>query len=83
MEYPKADAGLAEWTSKIKAMQREVETDEEVEQRRLEEEIKASRLARSRRSIGIVMPSVEVCAYIIRLSLQLFDPINNEHDTSR
>ena len=47
---PTADAGLAEWTSKIKALQRDVDADEELEQRRLEEEIRASRLARTRRS---------------------------------
>ena len=50
--YPKPEAGLAEWTSKIKAMQREVDADEEAEQRKFEEEIRASRLARSRRSLG-------------------------------
>ena len=48
------DEGLAEWTSKIKAMQRQVDADEEAEQKRLEEEIAASRLARQRRSRGIV-----------------------------
>ncbi|KAL5484982.1 hypothetical protein ACEPAI_7624 [Sanghuangporus weigelae] len=52
IEVPRAsaDAGLAEWTSKIKAIQRDVDADEELEQRRLEEEIRASRLARTRRS---------------------------------
>ena len=50
-ELPK-DEGLAEWTSKIKAMQRQVDADEEAEQKRLEEEIAASRLARQRRSRG-------------------------------
>ncbi|KAL5528214.1 hypothetical protein ACEPAF_7350 [Sanghuangporus sanghuang] len=52
VEVPRAsaDAGLAEWTSKIKAIQRDVDADEELEQRRLEEEIRASRLARTRRS---------------------------------
>ncbi|KAI5123911.1 hypothetical protein M0805_005727 [Coniferiporia weirii] len=49
---PAAEAGLAEWTSRIKAIQREVDADEEAEQRSLEEEIRASRLARSRRSGG-------------------------------
>ncbi|THH03987.1 hypothetical protein EW145_g5855, partial [Phellinidium pouzarii] len=49
---PAPEAGLAEWTSKIKALQREVDADEDTEQRRLEEEIRASRLARSRRSGG-------------------------------
>lgn len=51
-DIPKPDTGLAEWTSKIKAMQRQVDADEEAEQRRLEEEIAASRLARLRRSHG-------------------------------
>lgn len=53
MELPKAETGLAEWTSKIKAMQRQVDADEEAEQKRLEEEIAASRRARLRRSQGI------------------------------
>ncbi|KAH7915180.1 hypothetical protein BJ138DRAFT_1142208 [Hygrophoropsis aurantiaca] len=44
------DSGLAEWTSRIKAMQRQVDADEETEQRRLEEEIVRARLARMRRS---------------------------------
>ncbi|KAL6308234.1 hypothetical protein BKA93DRAFT_766050 [Sparassis latifolia] len=48
----KPEAGLAEWTSKIKAMQRQVDADEEAEHKRLEEEIAASRLARLRRSTG-------------------------------
>lgn len=51
-DFPKPEAGLAEWTSRIKELQREVDADEEVEQRRLEDEIRASRLARSRRSGG-------------------------------
>ncbi|KAF9565525.1 hypothetical protein CPC08DRAFT_815295 [Agrocybe pediades] len=49
-ELPKPETGLAEWTSKIKAMQREVDADEEAEQKRLEEEIAAAREARLRRS---------------------------------
>ncbi|RDB25209.1 Gelsolin [Hypsizygus marmoreus] len=48
----KPEAGLAEWTSKIKALQRQVDADEETEQRNLEEEIAAARLARLRRSHG-------------------------------
>jgi hypothetical protein len=52
-EFPKPDTGLAEWTSKIRAMQRQVDADEEAEQKRLEEEIAASRLARQRRSRGL------------------------------
>jgi hypothetical protein len=53
MESPKAETGLAEWTSKIKAMQRQVDADEEAEQNRLEEEIATARRARLRRSQGI------------------------------
>lgn len=49
---PKPETGLAEWTSKIKALQRQVDQDEEDETRRLEQEIAASRLARLRRSAG-------------------------------
>lgn len=50
-DLPKSspDAGLAEWTSKIKAIQQEVDRDEEKEQRRLQEEITKSRLDRARR----------------------------------
>ena len=51
-ETSKPEAGLTEWTNKIKALQRDVDADGEAEQRRLEEEIRASRLARSRRSGG-------------------------------
>ncbi|TFY58115.1 hypothetical protein EVJ58_g6618 [Rhodofomes roseus] len=46
----KPETGLAEWTSKIKELQRQVDEDEEVEHKRLEEEIRASRMARLRRS---------------------------------
>lgn len=49
-DIPKPETGLAEWTSKIKAMQRQVDADEEAEQQRLADEIAASRLARLRRS---------------------------------
>ncbi len=48
----KPETGLAEWTSKIKALQRQVDEDEEAETKRLEQEIAASRLARMRRSTG-------------------------------
>ena len=47
------ETGLAEWAEKIKAIQRQVDDDEAEEQRRLEEEIRASRLARKRRSAGM------------------------------
>ena len=50
-DIPKSDSvGLAEWTSRIKALQRQVDEDEEAETRRLEEEIIASRMSRMRRS---------------------------------
>jgi len=52
VDLPKPETGLAEWTSKIKAMQRQVDADDEAEQRKLEEEIAASRIARMRRSRG-------------------------------
>ncbi|KAF8586696.1 hypothetical protein K439DRAFT_1659511 [Ramaria rubella] len=50
-DLPKSspDAGLAEWTSKIKAIQQEVDRDEETESRRLQEEIAQSRLDRAKR----------------------------------
>lgn len=44
-----SDSGLAEWASRIKEMQRQVDADEDTEQRRLEEEIVRTRLARQRR----------------------------------
>lgn len=71
MNYPKPEVGLAEWTSKIKAMQREVDADEEAEQRKLEEEIRVSRLARSRRSFGANDAALDICeiiSYIILTS---------------
>ena len=50
-DIPKSDSvGLAEWTSKIKALQRQVDEDEEAETRRLEEDIMTSRMSRMRRS---------------------------------
>ncbi|KAI0695962.1 hypothetical protein C8T65DRAFT_664443 [Cerioporus squamosus] len=49
----KPDASLAEWTSKIKALQKQVDEDEEAETRRLEAEIAASRQARMRRSTNL------------------------------
>ncbi|KAI8993829.1 hypothetical protein BD414DRAFT_513494 [Trametes punicea] len=49
---PKPGAGLAEWTNKIKELQKQVDEDEEAETRRLEAEIAASRQARLRRSTG-------------------------------
>ncbi|KZT27958.1 hypothetical protein NEOLEDRAFT_1129845 [Neolentinus lepideus HHB14362 ss-1] len=57
-DLPKAgpETDLAEWTSRIKALQRQVDEDEETEQRKLEEEIAASRLARQRRSAMYASP---------------------------
>ena len=59
----KPDASLAEWTSKIKALQKQVDEDEEAETRRLEAEIAASRQARLRRStnLGSRTNSVDLC----------------------
>ncbi|KAF8622712.1 hypothetical protein AX15_006803 [Amanita polypyramis BW_CC] len=51
-DIPKPEADLTEWTNKIKALQRQVDADDEAEQRRLEEEIAAARRARLRRSRG-------------------------------
>jgi hypothetical protein len=69
-EPSKPETGLAEWTSKIKAMQRQVDADEEAEQKRLEEEIAASRLARIRRSHGLVSgrsESLDTCESSINI----------------
>lgn len=49
-DLPKSESGLAEWTSKIKALQRQVDEDEENETKKLEEEIRTSRMTRIRRS---------------------------------
>lgn len=51
MSKPETD--LAEWTSKIKALQKQVDADEEAEQKRLEDEIVAARRARLRRRSGM------------------------------
>ena len=50
-DLPKSspDAGLAEWTSRIKAIQQQVDRDEEAEQRRLQDEITRSRMERAKR----------------------------------
>jgi len=62
---PKPETGLAEWTSKIKALQRQVDADEEDEQKRLEEEIAAARQARLRRSRGggSRADSIDLCTF--------------------
>jgi hypothetical protein len=68
-DSPKPETGLAEWTSKIKALQREVDADEEAEQKRLEEEIAAARQARLRRSRGAGggsrVDSLDICMLFI------------------
>ncbi|KAJ7703074.1 hypothetical protein B0H17DRAFT_1041507 [Mycena rosella] len=51
--FDKPEAGLSEWASKIKDMHRKVDPKEEADQKRLEDEIAASRLARLRRSRGL------------------------------
>jgi hypothetical protein len=56
-DLPKPDADLADWTSKIKAIQRQVDAEEVDEPKKLEEEIAAARQARLRRSRGGGTPS--------------------------
>lgn len=59
---PESETGVAEWASKIKAIQRQVDADDEAEQHKLEAEIAASRLARKRRSYGAAAGSrLDVC----------------------
>lgn len=57
VDYPKPESDLAEWATKIKALQRQVDADEEAEQKRLEAEIVAARQARLRRSRQFSRPS--------------------------
>ena len=61
----------AEWTSKIKALQKQVDEDEEAETRRLEAEIVASRQARMRRStnLGSRTNSIDLCEWLLRLHI--------------
>lgn len=67
LDPPKPEKGLAEWTNKIKAIQKQVDADEEDEQKRLEEEIAAARQARLRRSRGMGgssrVDSVDLCLF--------------------
>jgi hypothetical protein len=56
------EPGLAEWAQKIRALQRQVDADEEEEHRKLEKEINASRLARVRRSAGYSRVSLDPAA---------------------
>lgn len=59
---PDPETGVAEWASKIKAMQKQVDADDEAEQTKLEAEIAASRLARKRRSYGAAAGSrLDIC----------------------
>lgn len=56
------EPGLAEWARKIRALQRQVDEDEEEEHRKLEQEIAASRLARVRRSAAYGNPPFDSAA---------------------
>ena len=64
-DLPKPETDLAEWTSKIKAHQKQVDADEEAQQKRLEDEIVAARRARLRRRSGIEaeshVNSLDIC----------------------
>lgn len=67
----KPETDLAEWTSKIKALQKQVDADEEAEQKRLEDEIVAARQARLRRRSGMDTESrfnsPDICTYSISI----------------
>ena len=52
-DLPKPESDLAEWTNKVKAFQKQVDADEEAQQKRLEDEIVAARRARLRRRSGL------------------------------
>ena len=52
-DLPKPETDLAEWTNKIKALQKQVDADEEAQQKSLEDEIVSARRARLRRRSGI------------------------------
>lgn len=49
LDFVKPEQSLAEWSSKIRELQEQVDHDEALEQQRLEEEIARSRLERARR----------------------------------
>jgi hypothetical protein len=71
-DLPKSESGLAEWTSKIKALQRQVDDDDEAESRKLEEEIRASRISRMRRSTLQGRPTTfDLCECVIALLIGL------------
>ncbi|KAI0287163.1 hypothetical protein BC826DRAFT_71284 [Russula brevipes] len=63
------EAGLAEWAQKIRALQRQVDEDEEEGHRMLEQEITASRLARVRHSTGYGRVPVDPAAGMLPLRL--------------
>jgi hypothetical protein len=75
---PRPETGLAEWASRIKAIQQQVDADEEAEQRKLEEEIAASRMARLRRSRGVggqdspTDSSFDMGEYILHRAIALY-----------
>ncbi|KDR75771.1 hypothetical protein GALMADRAFT_226417 [Galerina marginata CBS 339.88] len=82
-DIPKPETGLAEWTSKIKALQREVDADEEAEQKRLEEEIAAARQARLRRKSGMGAASrVDNLDMSMDKEPSSFSNSNNSNNTS-
>ena len=56
-DLSKPESDLAEWTNKIKAHQKQVDADEEDQQKRLEDEIVAARQARLRRRSGMDVES--------------------------
>ncbi|KIK67283.1 hypothetical protein GYMLUDRAFT_862508 [Collybiopsis luxurians FD-317 M1] len=58
-DLPKPDnaEGVGEWARRIRDFQRQIDDDEEAEHKRLQEEIAASRIARKRRSKGVVSPT--------------------------
>ena len=49
LDFVKPEQSLAEWSSKIRELQEQVDHDEALEQQRLEEEIARSRLERAKR----------------------------------
>jgi hypothetical protein len=49
LDFVKPEQSLADWSSKIRELQEQVDRDEALEQQRLEEEIAKSRLERTRR----------------------------------
>jgi hypothetical protein len=70
-DLPRSESGLAEWTSKIKALQRQVDDDEEQETKKLEEEIRTSRMSRMRRSTLNHPMSVELREFVFCSFLSL------------